>query len=171
LFGYDDPKLDGLMVLNARAGEKYHEYERLHGEQLVATNRLEVKFKDEANLYSSFRKLAFRLFPGEVNKGIRSQLGIAGKHKDSLDGFIAQLARKERDDLCQDLKTGWSKFKTVCRYLFKENTQYLKILNISVLAYGSKRSTSADDKGEAGEGDPENPPEQDDQLKRIDQSE
>lgn len=224
-FGYDEPKLDELMELNARASEKYHEYERLHGEQLAATNRLEVKFKEELNLYSSLRKLAFRLFPGENNKGIRSQLGIDGKLKDSLDGFTAQavqfydtilkkeeignafaefqldaeklqeilkgpaelrrlneeqekakgsaqLARKERDDLCQELKVAWAKFKTVCHYLFKETTpQYLKMLNISVPSYGRKKSAPTDDNGEAGETDQGNPSEMNDQLKLIDQYE
>lgn len=195
--GYDDAKLDGLLALNARADAKYHEYERLHGEQLQTTNLLNNQFKESLDFYSFYRKLAFKVFPGAANKGIRSQLGIDERHKNSLKGFIAQAtqffdtllkkeeireafaefalttekiqeilnafeelkrlnelqeskkgaaqtARKERDDLCEELRVGYEKLKTVCRYLFRDTPQTLKTLNIEVLNYRGKKNKNND---------------------------
>ncbi|NIM13731.1 MAG: hypothetical protein GTO45_16780 [Candidatus Aminicenantes bacterium] len=90
-FGYDDVRLDELLDLNARTDGKYHDYERLYGEQLQATRRLEEKLYEEMGFYSTYRRLAFQVFPGEENKGIRSQLGIDIRLKDSFDGVVEQI--------------------------------------------------------------------------------
>jgi hypothetical protein len=42
----------------------------------------------------------------------------------------AKAARKERDESYLELRKAWENFKIVCRHLFKDNDEYLKILNI-----------------------------------------
>ena len=207
-FGYNDVKLDGLLDLNDQADKQYHEYERLSGEQLLATTLLEEKLHEEIGFYSTYRKLSFQVFPGEENKGIRSQLGIDQDIKRTFDGFVEQskqlydttikkseimtgfaefavttetfqerlngleqlrvlneeqekakgaamVARKLRDDSYHELRTAWNKFKTVCRFLFKNNTEYLKILNIPVIT--RTRSKTAPDQGQTDPTDPTDP--------------
>ena len=208
--GYNDVKLDALLDLNGRLDRKYHEYEVKHGEQLEVTRQLEEIFQVEMDHYSLHRKMAFHVFPGDQYKGIRSQLGIDEKHKDSFDGFIeqakqfydtaqkkpeilagmaefavssetlqerldaleamrrlnevqeskkgeAKIARKERDDLYYELRDEWSKFRTVCLFVFKNNPEYLKILNIEPYA---KRTAKTNTETQGDQTDPVNPPDQ-----------
>ncbi|MGD2086680.1 MAG: hypothetical protein PVH61_10885 [Candidatus Aminicenantes bacterium] len=42
----------------------------------------------------------------------------------------SKAARKERDASYIELRKAWENFKIVCRHLFKDNDEYLKILNI-----------------------------------------
>jgi hypothetical protein len=42
----------------------------------------------------------------------------------------AKAARKDRDESYLELRTAWENFKIVCRHLFKDNDEHLKILNI-----------------------------------------
>jgi len=183
-FGYTEVRLDELLDLNNRTDGKYHDYERLYGEQLHLTRQLQAKLDEEIGYYTTYRKLAFKVFPGEENKGIRSQLGIDNKMKDSFDGMVEQckqfydtamkkseimagfsefavtdqtfrermdglellrqlnreqeeakgaamVVRKLRDDLYHELRTEWSKFVTICRFIFKDNDEYLRMLNVS----------------------------------------
>jgi hypothetical protein len=193
-FGYTDIRLDELLDLNSRTDGKYHDYERAYGEQLHVTRQLEEKLGEEIGYYTTYRKLAFRVFPGEENKGIRSQLGIDMKIKDSFDGIVEQcqqlydtaikkveimegfsefavtnetfqerlngldrlrqlneeqeqakgtamVVRKLRDDLYYELKAAWSKFITACRFVFKDNGEYLRILNVPPLKTRTGKST------------------------------
>ena len=51
---------------------------------------MEEKLYEEIGFYSTYRKLSFQVFPGEENKGIRSQLGIDQDIKRTFDGFVEQ---------------------------------------------------------------------------------
>ncbi|MDQ1273827.1 MAG: hypothetical protein QG591_2457 [Planctomycetota bacterium] len=88
--GYNSAKMDVLLALNAKADEKYHNFEVKHGERIQATLDLEAKLTEEMNYYANDRKLAFQVFGGEQDIAIRNQLGIDMPLKKSLYGFIEQ---------------------------------------------------------------------------------
>jgi vacuolar-type H+-ATPase subunit I/STV1 len=208
-FGYNEARLDELLNLNARTDVKYHEYEVLHGEQLHLTRQLEEKLNAEIGYYVTYRKLASRIFPGEENKGIRSQLGLDEDIKRAFDSIIEQckqfydttvkkpeimqvfsefavtvetfqerlnelerlrqlnqdqevakgkamVARKLRDDLYQELRTAWTNFTTVCRFVFKGNEEYLRMVN--VMPFTARTSKSAADQPQGDQTD-QPPPE------------
>lgn len=63
----------------------------------------------------------------------------------------AALALKERNDSFEELKTEWLKFGTACHIAFKDNPEYLKILNVDQpLRFRSKNDNEEPD-DETGE--------------------
>ena len=58
-----------------------------------------------------------------------SELRRLNEAQESAKGN-AQVARKERDDTYRELRIAWENFKIVCRHIFRDDKEYLNILNI-----------------------------------------
>ncbi|NIM14405.1 MAG: hypothetical protein GTO45_20420 [Candidatus Aminicenantes bacterium] len=66
----------------------------------------------------------------------------------------AMVVRKLRDDLYYELKAAWSKFITVCRFVFKDNEEYLRILNVPPIRSRTRKSTTDQAQGDQADQTP-----------------
>ncbi len=90
-FGYSDAKLDELLSLNKTVEANYQAHEQYHGKKQEASDKLAAMVKEERNSYSVYRQVARRMFEGDENKGIRSQLGLDVDLRKTFEGMIAQF--------------------------------------------------------------------------------
>jgi hypothetical protein len=66
----------------------------------------------------------------------------------------AALALKERNDSFEELKTEWLKFGTACNIAFKDNPEYLKILNVDQPLRVRSKNDAEEPDDETGETPP-----------------
>jgi hypothetical protein len=109
--------------------------------------------------YAGFLDQAGKFYENAIgNEEIKALLATAGitqeKLQEGIDGMdqlillnddqeakkgLSQAARKDRDDLYDELRQWWTDFKSSCRREFKDNPQYLEILGIKAYSKGYKK--------------------------------
>ncbi|NIM12752.1 MAG: hypothetical protein GTO45_11660 [Candidatus Aminicenantes bacterium] len=87
-YGYDDVQLDADIDLRTRLDDKYQEQQRLQDEQIIATRNFDEKYNEEWELLVEFRQLARVALRDSKYVGFRLMLGIIGKLRRNLEGFL-----------------------------------------------------------------------------------
>lgn len=88
LSGYDEVKLDEGLALLDTAQEAVRTQDREYGEQLDASDELSAEAKEARKLYMRHVKLARVVL--EDDRGLQEDLGLRGRRKRSLVGWLDQ---------------------------------------------------------------------------------
>lgn len=88
LQGYNEAKLDEGLALLAAAQDAVRAQDREYGEQLDASDELTDEAKDARRLYMRHVKLARVVL--EDDRGLQEDLGLRGRRKRSLVGWLDQ---------------------------------------------------------------------------------
>ena len=91
IYGYDQPNLEAARTVCVRARELTNVQKKEYGDQYEATETVQKAWDEAATAYSTALKVARVAFKGQ--KGAREALGLGGKRKKSLSGWIDQADR------------------------------------------------------------------------------